>query len=291
MTEVSMKPSKNLAEWIEKRAWQELFELASPELKQELGLSALCQGAALVLSCRADPNLLLNRIIGAQRAAELAWALNQMQISNINSYFVHIDEDELLPSVATLLKQQDVVPYRRSWAKYMRQAFPVGPVRNAFQIESARPSDGPDLGRILAYGFDMSHKAAALWGNLVGRRNWHIYVARHDQQVVAAGVLYVFGDVGYLMAAATTPSQRRKGAQAALMARRIRRAHQLGCNTVIKETGVRMPDEANPSQSNIERFGFKEICVRANYAPRGTTWNPTDGSDGSTAELPIKVPC
>ena len=57
----------------------------------------------------------------------------------------------------------------------------------------------------------------------------------------------------------------RKGAQGALLAARIRRAGELGCETIVTETGKRRDDRPSSSYCNILRFGFEERYVVPNW--------------------------
>ena len=68
---------------------------------------------------------------------------------------------------------------------------------------------------------------------------------------------------------ATVPSHRGKGAQGALLARRIADANESGARATVTETGRPEPGEEakHPSYRNILRAGFEEAYVRINYRP------------------------
>ncbi len=74
--------------------------------------------------------------------------------------------------------------------------------------------------------------------------------------------------VAYLGLAGTLPEHRGKGAQNVLLAARIRRAAELGCDLVITETGERREDRPSGSYRNILRAGFREDIVTANWLGR-----------------------
>ena len=82
---------------------------------------------------------------------------------------------------------------------------------------------------------------------------------------MAAGALYVEGDVGWLGMAGTLPFHRRRGAQGALMTRRIADAIALGCTAIATETGI-LPDRPNPSLDNMLRCGFAIAYERPVWA-------------------------
>ena len=82
---------------------------------------------------------------------------------------------------------------------------------------------------------------------------------------VATATLCVFEDLGYLMAAATAESHRRRGAQQALIARRIERAAQIGCSKLVAET----LHVLEHSYRNLLRAGFQEAYEKEVYEWNG----------------------
>jgi GNAT superfamily N-acetyltransferase len=97
---------------------------------------------------------------------------------------------------------------------------------------------------------------------------WQCWLALDGDEPAGAGALYAAEGVAYLGLAATRPEHRGKGAQNALLATRIRRAAELGCDLVITETGERRDDRPSNSYRNILRAGFKEDAVTANWLGR-----------------------
>ena len=83
--------------------------------------------------------------------------------------------------------------------------------------------------------------------NLPERQGWHCFVAYDGDEAAGAAALFAQGGVGWLGAAGTREEHRGKGAQTALLAARIRRAHELGLDAVATETGERSPGRPNAS--------------------------------------------
>lgn len=77
--------------------------------------------------------------------------------------------------------------------------------------------------------------------------------------------MFVGSRVGWLGIAATLPEYRRRGAQSALLAARIRAAGGSGCELVVTETGALVDGKPSNSYRNILRAGFELDYVRANY--------------------------
>jgi len=104
-------------------------------------------------------------------------------------------------------------------------------------------------------------------GATIGKAGWHHYIAWDGPEAAAVGALFVKGDVGWLGIGATLPAYRRRGAQGALMARRIADGAALGCRWFTSETGQDLPDKPNSSFHNMLRTGFSVAYHRPNYMP------------------------
>jgi hypothetical protein len=92
--------------------------------------------------------------------------------------------------------------------------------------------------------------------------------------------LFVTGALGWLGVAATLPASRRRGAQEALIAARIRHAAALGCTRLVTETGERTEERPSVSYRNILRAGFAEAYLRPNLV------SPPDLARSSTSVSP-----
>lgn len=97
---------------------------------------------------------------------------------------------------------------------------------------------------------------------------WHCFLALHGDDPAGAAALFVGGSTGYLGLAGTLPDYRGRGVQSALLAARIRRARELGCDLVTTETGECRDDRPSNSYRNILRAGFSEVAVTENWIGR-----------------------
>ncbi len=98
-----------------------------------------------------------------------------------------------------------------------------------------------------------------------GQPGFFHYMAFDGERPVAIAALCMFEDIGYLMAAATVESHRERGAQQALIAKRIERAEQLGCSSLVSET-LHMLEH---SYRNLQRAGFREAYEKEVYEWNG----------------------
>jgi GNAT superfamily N-acetyltransferase len=94
-----------------------------------------------------------------------------------------------------------------------------------------------------------------------GKQDFFHYMAFDGGRPVAIAALCIFEDLGYLMAAATAETHRKRGAQQALIARRIERAEQIGCSMQVSETLYMLEH----SYRNLQRAGFEEVYEKEVY--------------------------
>ena len=99
------------------------------------------------------------------------------------------------------------------------------------------------------------------YARAAGGEGFFHYMAFDGDRPVAIAALCVFEDLGYLMAAATAESHRKRGAQQALIAKRVERAEQLGCSSLVSETLYMLEH----SHRNLQRAGFREVYEKEVY--------------------------
>ncbi len=94
-----------------------------------------------------------------------------------------------------------------------------------------------------------------------GEERFFHYLAFDGNRPVAIAALCIFEDLGYLMAAATRETDRKRGAQQALIAKRVECAEQLGCSVLVSETLYMLEH----SFRNLQRAGFQEAYEKEVY--------------------------
>jgi GNAT superfamily N-acetyltransferase len=91
-------------------------------------------------------------------------------------------------------------------------------------------------------------------------RGTHAFLAELDGRAVAAGALAMHDGVAILAGASTVPSERKRGAQRALLEARLQYAFEQGCDLA---TMGALPGSA--SQRNAERQGFRIAYTRIKW--------------------------
>jgi len=152
------------------------------------------------------------------------------------------------------------------WAR----AAEAPPAESATGLELRRlgPEHAEEFAALVCTAYAIPARLAPLHAAGVGRPRWHHWGAFDGDRLVSAGILYVHGEVGRLFTAGTLPTHRGRGAQGALLVRRMREACALGCRWVTAETADDLPDKPNPSVHNLDRLGFRLLHRRPAWMPR-----------------------
>lgn len=131
-----------------------------------------------------------------------------------------------------------------------------------------RQIDGDDRGTFaetLNRGFELAEDMVRgkIFASTIGLPGWRHYLVVFDGQPGAASALYLTEGVAQLFVAATAPQYRGRGAQTALIRRRLWDAVDEGCDLATSQTVV-----CNASPRNMARHGFRELYYRWIYGKR-----------------------
>ena len=263
--ELSAQRLAELIEFGEADAYEDLFRHAPPDL----GLSAVRSGGAVLLIAPSLPVVLFNRVIGLglrERATEAT-------VEEILTCYRAAGSATFAVQLSPLAAPSDLPPWLHArglplydnWAKVYRAATPDVVVRTDLRIERIDRAHAAAFAEVSCTAFGMPAVMQPWLTAGVGQPGWAHYLAFDGEMPVAGGALFVKDEVGWLGIASTLPAHRRRGAQGALMARRIRDAAELGCRWVVTETGEDAPAHPNPSYHNMLRTGFVLAYQRPNY--------------------------
>jgi GNAT superfamily N-acetyltransferase len=143
----------------------------------------------------------------------------------------------------------------RAWMKFERDAAPAPRARTDARIEQTL--DGELFGRLLGGGPEL--------GGMVGAPGWRCFVGWIGHEPAACGALYADGTSAWLGAAFTRERFRGRGLQSALLAARVEAARAGGATLMASETGEQLRDQPATSYRNLQRAGFREAFLRANW--------------------------
>ena len=215
--------------------------------------------------------LLFNRLLGcgvgaaAGRDAVLD-AVRRLREAGVRNYGVQLSPAAQPSTIREWLAESGLAS-RDRWAKVYRNDEPAAAVQTDLRIDAIRVDQAATFAEVATGGFGMPLPFRPWLAATVGRPRWRHYLAWSGEDAVAGAALFVAGDVGWLGIASTLPAARRRGAQSALMARRIEDGRALGCRWFVTETGEDTAARPNPSYRNMIRAGFTLAYHRENFMP------------------------
>jgi hypothetical protein len=257
-----------LGEGIEAHMMEEMVRTMSPDVVARYGVRLERIGGATAM-CVSEVNFpWFNRVLGLGLREPVTDAvLNAAQAFYRDARVLYMLP--IAPAVLTdeLHAKLEARGLRRSdnWAKMIRGVEPPPEIRTDLRLEPVGAHQAEAFAEVLCTCFGLPPECGILVSGLIGEPSWRHYAAFDGDRLVATGALCVRGEAGILGLGATLPSHRERGAQGAIMARRIRDAATLGCRLLITETGEDTPEHPNPSYHNMLRTGFRLAYLRPNY--------------------------
>jgi GNAT superfamily N-acetyltransferase len=261
------------SETIERAAMMDLHDAADENDISDLDLMALTAGSSLISIARNLPAsaIVVNRTLGTGLSAratreEVQTIVSSYAENDVAQYFVQLHPDASPTELPEWLRNAGLKP-DRGWQKFSRDPVKVEDRPTNLSVREIGTEYGAAFGEIVCNAFDLGDKAIPWLAKLPGRKDWHIFMSFDGDQPAGAGALFIKNGFGWTDYGATSPEFRRRGSQAAVMAARLHRAIELGCQKIFTCTGVSVPGDPQHSYSNILKAGFKEEYIRQNYAP------------------------
>ncbi len=151
------------------------------------------------------------------------------------------------------------------WARPIESPVEPRPLPADLHIERARESQRELFARALNAGWHLPLEAARghVFASTIGMANWFHYLAYVDGVPAGVSVMFVHDNVADCFLSATVPAYRGRGAQTALIERRLADGLAVGCNLATSQTVV---DNASPR--NMARQGFTPLYRRWIYGKR-----------------------
>jgi hypothetical protein len=277
VTDIDSHPSANApsavdVESIEAEAWAELQLNLPADLRSRLGVSVQRRNGAVLLIASNSPTLPINRVIGLG----LVGPLDEQQLDEIiHEYsaagvgrFIVQWSPSAEPAVArewfigrgfTMLPRPIAKVFRRAGATNALVADPL------LTVTEIGPGDAQTFEDLVAAPLGLPEGLGPGIRSTIGLPGWRFYLVYDGHRPIAGSALYVRGRMAWCGLGATIESDRRRGAQAALLARRLHDAAVDGCEWVTADTLAETTDRPNQSYRNMQRAGFTTLYNRPNY--------------------------
>lgn len=255
---------------------------ASPASREALGMAAVRLGGGVLTMVRHDPtNGYWSKAVGLGITEPLTEEVVDEVIARATAHGVPAVTFQVAPHAEPadhprLLEARGLVP-GTAFVKCFGPLPADPPGRTDLDVRPVGPEHAAAYGRVIRTGFGMPEDAAMeAWfaeAPTYGG-DWWTVGAWDGEELVAVANLFVHGDVATLSGAATLPAARGRGAQAALMAARLREGAARGCRWVSTETWPESPGNPNPSQHNMRRLGLTELYLRPAWTYRPPVTSP-----------------
>lgn len=254
-------------------AWRDLHAAASPDVAAATGLRVERVGPAVLLLAPALDVLALNRVVGLgvdapASEAEVDAALDVAARAGVRRLFVQVVPTASPPELRDWLTARGLAPYN-AWVRLARAISPADEPPPAppttLRVEEIDTDRAATFGRIAAGAFGWPVVLERWAAAAVGRAGWRHYLAYDGDEPVASGACFLTGTEAWFGFAATVERHRGRGAQGALLARRLHDAAAMGATRVSLETAQPTPQRAAPSFRNVQRAGFATVYLRQNW--------------------------
>jgi GNAT superfamily N-acetyltransferase len=259
-----------LVESSEADAYRTLAECAHSESEQFVAKGV--GGGVAIISPSITTTLNLNRVIGLgvrepatleqldeidhlYRARGLSFGIEVGPLAQPLELVAWLRARRLRRGVATAMLYRPIDRVRQ----------PSGEV----EVRMAEASEASLVAAICCETFRMPPAAHRIFEGARGSARWRQWLAFIGATPVGAALSFVGDSVAWLGWDATVPAFRGKGVQAALIARRLQDAREIGCGYATSETAVGVGERRDPSFRNYERMGFAFAYDRFTYISLG----------------------
>jgi hypothetical protein len=256
-------------ELVEASAWKQIQRSVAPEFRERFGVSVRADAGTVRIHAPRTTELALNRVY----ALGIATPVNQARLDALTREFILAGSPRFLVSWAPIAQPLEA----RRWfeergfrkitglARLTRRTEPDLEAVSALDVVEASADDADVFGATAALGNGLSLDFAPGFNSTMGHKGWRHYLALDGSRPVAAAALYVDEDIAWAGFAGTLSADRGRGAQSALLARRVRDAYEAGARWITCETTAESPERPNQSLRNMRRLGFEVTYELENH--------------------------
>jgi hypothetical protein len=258
-------------EFIEAEAWAELQLTLPADVRARLGVQVRYHGRAVSLVAPATDAPSVNRTIGLGLEQPLTPAaldelISQYASAGAKRWMLHWCP-EAMPSTGDELivarGGRAVRPLLKMW-RSTNAPFAETLATTCIVVE-IDVDDAPTFEALVGPALGVPPELGPGIRSTVGHPGWHYYLALDGARPIAGAAMYTRGEGAWFGLGATSVADRGRGAQTALLERRLRDAIAFGCKWVSAETYPDTPDRPNPSYRNMLRLGMRVLYQRTNY--------------------------
>jgi GNAT superfamily N-acetyltransferase len=246
-------------------SWAEIQASVSTNFRDRFGVSVDRVAGAVVITASLTDMPALNRtwLPGQMTAAtsdSIAAVLQHARSKGVARLLIHCPT-WATPEGFRIVGARVVSPMIKLYQRVNATAFSASP----FRIQVVGTADRQRFGEVAARGNDAPPFMADGFNSTIGQAGWRHYLAFEGDVPVAAAAVRFHRDVAWCCFAGTLPAYRGRGAQRALLARRVSDAAAHGCQWVTCESLPDRPGIRSVSLANMLATGFSRAYERPSF--------------------------
>lgn len=257
-------------EFLEAEAWKQRVEALPARLKHRLGTRVRRFGRAVALATPGADVATVNRTIGIG----LDHPLDDALLSEVNAFFrdagvrrwlIDCGPDAMIVGGPETLARQGGV-LKTPTVKLVGEPGNVAAASTGgLSVREVDRDFAKTFRSIVGEAFGLPEFVKPDLDSAIGSRGWHYYMAFDGERPIAGAAMFVQNGGAWFGVAGTAADARNRGAQTALLARRLTDAKSLGCSWVTAETSPDSLEHSNPSYRNMLRAGLRVAYLRDKY--------------------------
>ena len=270
----NLPPDLKAIELVERDAWLDFYAAAPATYAASMSIQSKQFDGYAVLAHKGIPMPEFNRAIGLgidhpMTASALDKAIGWLDANADPAWAIQLPPSERTAEIELALEKRGLKPRGNGWAKfeYTPVAASTPPSRSNLNVRQVEASAAGHFGSVIADSFGFPQSSAPWFSALVGRPKWQCYLVYDGSSLAAGAALYLDGGWAWMGMDTTLAAYRDRGAQAALINRRVIDGIRQGVKCFTAETGQPSPNgtQANHSHNNYARANFRKAYVRPNY--------------------------
>jgi GNAT superfamily N-acetyltransferase len=256
-------------EFHEAKYWRDFYSPSSSNSAVDNGLQSLQLNSAQLHIAAGVDILAFNRVIGlglVQPATpdQIDRIIDRYRAAGARRFFIQLSPQAAPEHLPAWLVEKGF-RHHNQWVKLVSRISPPPAVKSDLCTKRIGADQAALFADIIITCFEWTPKLKPMIAQAVGRSRWRHYLAYDGDQPAACGACFIDGDLGALTFAATLPEYRGRGAQSALIARRIYDCADAGCRWLTVDTAEDTPERPVASFRNLSRFGLEIAYRRPNF--------------------------
>jgi hypothetical protein len=275
-------PSAAAVEHIEAEAWAELQLSLPKSFRNRFGIRVERIAGGVLLLADKSPVVAINRVVGLGVASPLTESqldavIGTYTAAGIERFIIQLSPAAEPANAPNWLEERGFRVMSHLAKVYRPTDVPVA--RSAsdsrLRVVEVDARQAETYERIVAAPLGVPDGLGRGIRSTIGRPGWRFYLVYDEERPIAGAASYRRGSIAWCGLGATIESDRRRGAQSMLLARRIENAAADGCSWVSAEALANSADHTNQSYRNMCRAGFATLYERPNYLfdPTGSRQN------------------